>query len=167
MGTVALRRLSELPTDLREVLLVVEVALGGVLLRNHVIVAVEDVLHPAACRCQGVFNGVGPGALRIVGPLFHRRRSRILRIELLGLLLLANGYLPRFAPLVVQVQFAIVLLRVGVAVSFGRLVLGVHLVVGILVLQVPQLQRELVVEHPRGELTFHLLRSRWQLVLEA
>ena len=83
------------------------------------------------------------------------------------MLLLANGYLPRFAPLVVQVQFAIVFLRVGVAVSFGRLVLGVHLVVGVLVLQVSQLQRELVVEHPRGELTFHLLRSRWQLVLEA
>ena len=52
VGTVALWRLSELPTDLREVLLVVEVTLGRVLLRNHVIVAVEDVLHPAACRCQ-------------------------------------------------------------------------------------------------------------------
>lgn len=53
MGPVPLRRgFSELATDLGEVLLVVEVTLGGVLLRNHVVVAVEDVLHPATCRCQ-------------------------------------------------------------------------------------------------------------------
>lgn len=53
MGTVLLRRgFPELATDLGEVLLVVEVALGGVLLGDHVVVAVEDVLHPATCRCQ-------------------------------------------------------------------------------------------------------------------
>ena len=53
MRAVPLRRgFPELATDLGEVLLVVEVALGGVLLRDHVIVAVEDVLHPATCRCQ-------------------------------------------------------------------------------------------------------------------